>query len=158
MKIERADALAERSKVTMNKLRMMIAVFFLSLALSAFVGVGPAAAIGPDPDVEAASARRTLDSDFLRHNRGTYWRTVKAGVEVGMALTRRTSDLEFLRHNVGVGLRVATTESTPRCGMHDIDFVRHNYGTYPRAADVDAGKPLQTQGDQERIEYGQHRR
>jgi hypothetical protein len=124
MKIERADALAERSKVTMNKLRMMIAVFFLNLALSAFVGVGAAAATGPDPDVEAGSARRTLDSDFLRHNRGTYWRAVKAGAEVGMALKRRTLDSDFLRHNASVGLRVANTESTTRRGMHDIDFLR----------------------------------
>jgi hypothetical protein len=158
MKIERADALAERSKVTMNKLRMMIAVFFLTLALSAFVGVGPAAATGPSPEVEAGSARRALDSDFLRHNRGTYWRTVKAGAEVGMALKRRALDSDFLRHNAGVGIRVANTESTPRRGMHDIDFLRHNYDTHPWDAQVDVGKPLQAQGDQDRIEYGQHRR
>ena len=56
----------------MNKLRMMIAVFFLTLALSAFVGVGPAAATGPGTEVEAGSARRALDADFLRHNRGIY--------------------------------------------------------------------------------------
>jgi hypothetical protein len=142
----------------MNKLRMMIAVFFLSLALSAFVGVGPAAATGPGPEVEARSARRALDSDFLRHNRGTYWRTAKAGAEVGIALKRRTLDSDFLRHNAGVGLRVANTVSTPRRGMHDVDFVRHNYGTYPWTAAVDAGDPLQTRGDRERIEYGQHRR
>jgi hypothetical protein len=158
MKIERDDALAERSKVTMNKLRMMIAVFFLSLVLSAFVGVGKAAATGPGPGGEAGSARRALDSDFLRHNRGTNLQTVKASAEVGMALKRRTLDFDFLRHNIAVGLRVANTESTSRRGMHDIDFLRHNYGTYPWAADVDAGVSLQTQGDQDRLEYRQHRR
>ena len=142
----------------MNKLRMVIAVFFLTLALSAFVGVGAAAATGPGPEVEAGSARRMLDSDFLRHNRGTYWRIVKTGAEVGMALKRRTLDSDFLRHNIGVGLRAANTESTPRRGMHDIDFLRHNYGTDPWDAQVDVGKPLQTQGDQDRIEYRQNRR
>jgi hypothetical protein len=158
MKIERDDALAERSKVTMAKLWTMIAVIFLTVALAASVGVDPAAATGPGPGVEAGSARRTLDSDFLRHNRGTYSRTVKAGAEVGMALKRRTLDFDFLRHNVGVGLHAANTEATPRRVMHDIDFVRHNCGTYPWAADVDTGKPLQIQGDQQRIEYGQNRR
>jgi hypothetical protein len=158
MKIERDDALAERSKVTMSKLRMMIVVFFLTVALSAFVGVGPAAATGPGPGVEAGSARRTLDSDFLRHNGGTNWRTVKAGGEVGMALKRRMLDSDFLRHNIGIGLRAANTESTSQRGMHDIDFLRHNYGTYPWAAQLDAGKPVQTQGDRERLEYRQNRR
>ena len=142
----------------MNKLRMMIAVFFLTLALSAFVGVDPAAATGPDTKVEAGSAHRALDADFLRHNRGTYWQTVKAGAEVGMTLKRRTLDSDFLRHNVAVSLHAANTESTPRRGMYDIDFVRHNYGTDPWTAEVDAGMPLQTQGDQERIAYRQNKR
>jgi len=75
-----------------------------------------------------------------------------------MASKRRTLASDFLRHNVGANLRIADTKSTPRRGMHDIDFLRHNYGTYPWAADVDAGEPLQTQGDRERIEYRQHRR
>jgi hypothetical protein len=127
MKIERDDALVERSKVTMNKLRMMIAVFFLTLALSAFVGAGPSAATRPDTEVEAGSARRALDADFLRHN-------------------------------VGFRLYTSNTESIPRRGMHDVDFLRHNYGIDPWDVDVDARKTLQTQGDQDRIEYRRNKR
>ena len=75
-----------------------------------------------------------------------------------MTLKSRTLDSDFLRHNVDAGFHAAHTESTPGRGRYDIDFVRHNYGTDPWAAQVDAGMPLQTQGDQERIEYRHNKR
>ena len=102
MKIERHTpqrilALAERRKVTMAKLRMMTAVFFLTVALAASFGVDPVAATGPEPEGEARLARRTLDSDFLRHNVG-------AGFHAAVTEStprRGMHDIDFVRHNYG---------------------------------------------------------
>jgi hypothetical protein len=112
----------------MAKLRMMIAILFLTLTLAVSIGVDAVGAIGPDHEGEGSFQRRTRSADFWRHNCAGDLQIANAGADtvVGVTLGRWALDADFLRHNVSAGFYAANAGSTARRGMQDSDFLRHN--------------------------------
>jgi len=141
----------------MKRLRIVIDLLFLIVILATSLGAEPVAAAKAFIDLDVSGEQ---DIEVLRHNYFVYLQTVNAdvGTSVESAMELRVRDADFIRHNYGIRTRATGIEAAFERMAQDIDFLRHNYGTHPWDAQVDAGKPLQTRGDEDRIAYRQHRR
>jgi hypothetical protein len=120
-----ADTLAERRRVSMRKLEIVVNVLVLVVTLAACgaVGVELAAAAGAVTKVESAMVLRTWDADFIRHNYGTMPWAAKAVVDTKaeVAFRQRAQDADFLRHNCGANpwdAKVDTRQSLQTLDCH----------------------------------------
>jgi hypothetical protein len=141
----------------MKRLWIAIDLLLLTVILAVSLGAEPVAAAKALIDADVSGEQ---DIEVLRHNYFVYLQSVKADVSTGVesAMEQSVQDAGFIRHNYGVRAWVTTAEVTFERMAQEIDFLRHNTGTHAWDAQVDAGKPLPTQGGEDRIEYRQHRR